>query len=338
MQADRPTAGIMGLLTTNHSSYPRIGSNAEEQALRQAIAQRERGQNADADVRAAEDRLVLLALRDQETAGLDIVTDGLIRWNDPISHLAAKLEGAQVNGLHRYFDTNFYVRRPVVRGKLVRSQPLVLGEFQWAAQRSARPVKAVLTGPCTLARLSLQEGNCVSPESLIFSYAEALSAEVAELAAAGARTIQIDEPGLVKYPADWPLAREALTLIAASKGNAELGLATYFGDAAPVYSQLQELPFDTLTFDFTYSRNLPQVIEAEGSPKPLSFGLLDGRNTKLEDKAVVARGLERMLARVAPERCTLTTSCGVEYLPRDRAYLKLKLLTSIKNSLLGEPR
>ncbi len=326
----------MDLLTANHSGYPRIGSTPGEQTLRRAIAQRERGEITDADTRAAEDHLALLALQDQEKAGLDIVTDGLIRWNDPISHLAANLEGIRIDGLLRYFDTNFYFRRPVVSGKLARSQPLVLDEFRWAAQRSARPVKVVLTGPCTLAWLSLQEAEGANLASLIFSYAEVLSAEVAELAAAGARTIQIDEPCLLKHPSDPRLAREALTLIAAGKGNAELGLATYFGDAAPVYSELQELPLDTLVFDFTYSRNLQQVIVADGSAKPLGFGLLDGRNTKLEDKAAVARGLERMLARVKAEHCYLTTSCGLEYLPRDRAQLKLKHLTSVKNTLLGE--
>jgi 5-methyltetrahydropteroyltriglutamate--homocysteine methyltransferase len=328
----------MDLLTANHSGYPRIGSRPDEQVLRHAIAQRDRGEKTDADVRTAEDQLVLLALQDQEEAGLDVVTDGLIRWNDPISHLVSKLEGTCVDGLHRYFDTNSYFRRPVVCGKPARSRPLVLDEFQWAAQRSARQVKAVLTGPLTLARLSLQEFEPVDIASLVFPYADALSAEVAELTAAGARAIQIDEPCLAKYPSDLPFAREALALIAARKGNTELGLATYFGDAAPVYSKLQEFPFDTLVFDFTYSQNLQQVIEAEGSAKPLAFGLLDGRNTKIEDKTAVARRLERMLSRVTAERCYLTTSCGLEYLPRDRAQLKLRHLTSIKNLLLGERR
>lgn len=89
----------MELLTANHSSYPRIGSSPERQTLRRAITLREQDRGTDDDVRAVEDELISLALQDQEGAGLDIVTDELIRWNDPASHLAAKLDGVRINGL-----------------------------------------------------------------------------------------------------------------------------------------------------------------------------------------------------------------------------------------------
>lgn len=326
----------MKLLTFNHGSYSRIGSAPDEQILRRTIAQRDRGEKTDEDVRAAEDHMIESALREQQAAGIDIVTDGLIRWNDPVSHLAGKLAGARIDGLLRFFDTNFYFRQPVIEGTVRRSRPLVVDEFRWAAQRSHRPVKPVLTGPYTLARLSLREGGAGNMDSVVMAFAEALGAEVAELAAAGARLIQIDEPALVKYPAGLRLACDALVLIAAQKGRSELALATYFGDVAPLYPALQAIPFDVLIVDFTYSPTLPQVIETEGSVKPLGFGLLDGRNTKLEDEGSVTPGLERMLRRVKAERCYLTTSCGLEYLPRDRARRKLARLISVKNSLLGE--
>lgn len=326
----------MELLTLNHGSYPRVGSTSGEQILRRTIAQRDRGEKTDANVRAAEDHMVSLALRDQRDAGIDVVTDGLIRWHDPVSHLAGKLDGIRINGLLRYFDTNFYFRQPVVRGKIERSRPLMINEFEWAAKRSVQPVKPVLTGPYTLTRLSLRDGEAGNSDVLLMSYAEALGAEIQDLAAAGARLIQVDEPGLLRHQAALPLAHEALSMVAAHKGHVELALATYFGDAAPVYSALQALPFDALILDFTYSPKLPEVIETEGSTKVLGFGLLDGRNTRLEDQAAVTRQLERMLAKVKPEQNYLTTSCGLEYLPRDRAQLKLHHLTSIKKSLLGE--
>ncbi len=79
-------ADDMELLTVNHSSYPRIGSTPEEQILRRTLTQRGRGEKADADVRAAEDHLVSLALQDQQDTDIDVVTDRLIRWNDPVSH------------------------------------------------------------------------------------------------------------------------------------------------------------------------------------------------------------------------------------------------------------
>lgn len=326
----------MDLLTLNHSSYPRIGSAPDEQVLRRTIALRDRGEKGDADVRMAEDHMAALALQAQQEAGIDIVTDGLTRWHDPVSHLAGKLGGTQINGLLRYFDTNFYFRQPVVHGKIERTQPLVVEEFKWAAQKSAQPVKPVLTGPYTLTRLSLKNGEPEKPGTLLTSYAEALGSEVRELAGAGARLIQIDEPALARYPEDRRVACDALRLIAGQKGRAELGLAVYFGDSAPLYSALQTLPFDVLILDFTYSPTLPEVIEAEGSTIALGFGVLDGRNTRLEDPVGVTRQLERMLSHVKSERNYLTTSCGLEYLPRDRARLKLHHLTSIKKFLLGE--
>lgn len=325
----------MELLTFNHSGYPRIGDSPDEQVLRRAIARHDGGEGTDAEVRAAEDRLVLLALKEQQDSGLDIFTDGLIRWNDPASHLAGKLQGVRVNGLLRYFDTNFYFRQPVICGKIERLGPLVVNEFAWAAKQSGQPVKPVLTGPCTLGHLCICEVGSVTKGDLIMAFAEALAMEVAELAAAGARLIQVDEPALLKHPADMTLAREALTLIASRKGEAELALATYFGDAAPVYSELQALPVDTLVLDFTYSPELPSVIESEGSTKRLALGVLDGRNTKTEDEDATVRLAERILTKVKSERNYLTTSCSLEYLPRDRAQAKLQHLTSLKKSLLG---
>jgi len=309
----------MELLTSNHSGYPRIGDSSDEQMLRRAVAQHDVDEGSDAEVRAAEDHLILLAIKEQRISGLDIVTDGLIRWNDPASHLAGKLQGVRINGLLRFFDTNFYFRQPVVRGKIERVGPLVVNEFVWAAKKSRQPVKPVVTGPCTLGHLSICEVGSVTKGDLIMAFAEALAAEVAELAAAGARLIQVDEPALLKYPADMTLAREALTLIASRKGEAELAL-----------------PVDTLVLDFTYSSELPSVIQSEGSTKRLAFGVLDGRNTRPEDEDATARLVERMLAQAKSERNYLTTSCSLEYLPRDRAQAKLQRLTSLKKSLLGK--
>lgn len=326
----------MELLTFNHSGYPRIGDNSDEQMLRHAIAQQDVDKETDAEVREAEDLLILLALKEQQISGLDIVTDGLIRWNDAVSYLAGKLQGVRINGLLRLFDTNFYFRQPIIHGKIERLVPLVVDEFVWAAKKSRQPIKAVVTGPCTLGHLSICEVRSVTKGDLVMAFAEVLATEVAELAAAGARLIQLDEPALLKHPADMVLAREALTLIASRKGEAELALATYFGDAAPVYAELQALPVDTLVLDFTYSSELPSVIQSEGSSKRLAFGVLDGRNTKTEDEDATIRLVERMLAHLKSEHNYLTTSCSLEYLPRDRAQAKLRHLTSLKKSLLGE--
>lgn len=325
----------MELLTLTHGSYPRIGSTAEEQILRKTIAQLDRGEKTEADVHAAEDRVAALALAEQDIAGIDVVTDGLVRWYDPVSHLAGKLAGVRIGGLLRFFDTNFYFRQPVIAGDIERTQPLVLDEYQWAAKNTAHPVKPVLTGPYTLARLSLREPGAPSLDGTVEALADALAAEVAALAGAGARLIQIDEPALLQYPNDEPLARAAFDRLAARQRPAELALALYFGDASPLFPALLGWPADLLLFDFTYSPKLPAIIAAQACGKQLGFGMLDGRNTRLEDRATVLRQLASMLRNCQAPRAYLTTSCGLEYLPRDRARAKLQHLASLKREFAG---
>lgn len=327
----------MELKLANHSSYPRIGDSPEEQLLRRTIAQREKGEKTDADLRAAEDRMAELALAEQDQAGLDVVTDGLIRWYDPASHLAGKLAGIHINGLLRFFDTNFYFRQPIVEGKIERTKPLVVDEFIFVRGKTSRTVKAVLTGPYTLARLSLaKDDGAAQLNSLVDGYTKALAAEVGALADAGATLIQVDEPAILKHPEEFALLESGVKALAGQKKDAQLLLAFYFGDVAPLYTKLQALPVDALCLDFTYSPSLAGVIAKEGSSKALALGLIDGRNTRLEKADEVARQIEQIAPAIKSGKAYLTSSCGLEYLPRDRAQLKLKHLTTVKNTFLGK--
>ena len=328
----------MELKLCNHSSYPRIGDRAEHQLLRRTIGQRDKGEKRDDAVRAAEDRMTELALAEQGEAGLDLVTDGQIRWPDPISHLAGKLAGVRINGLLRFFDTNSYFRQPVVRGKLERTEPLLLEEFNYARGKSTCPVKAVLTGPYTLARHSVEEnGGAGGFDKVLEGYTAALAAEVAALAAAGATMIQVEEPALLKYPDDFPRLEQSITALAMSKASAQLALAFYFGDPAPLYDHLQTLPVDLLGFDFTYSPRLVDRVASNGTARTLALGLVDGRNTRLEDPAALARQLEKLARGAGSNSAYLSPSCGLEYLPRDRAQQKLKHLAVIRKTFLGSP-
>lgn len=327
----------MKLILTQHSSYPRVGDSAELQVLRRMIAGMDRGEKSGADVHAAEDRMTDLALADQVAAGLDILTDGQIRWYDAVSHLAGKLGGVRINGLLRVFDTNTYFRQPVVTGRIERTGPLVVDDFTFASKKAPRPVKAVLTGPLTLARLSIEEdGKAGGFEKLLEGYTAALTAEVAALAKAGATMIQIDEPLLLKDHGDFAQVEKSLSALAAARGKSELILALYFGDARSMYDQLQRLPVQVLCLDFTYSPGLADSISERGSSKALALGLVDGRNTKLEDPKAAAQQISDITRRLSGDRTYLTTSCGLEYLPRDRAQLKLKHLSTIKKEFTGK--
>jgi 5-methyltetrahydropteroyltriglutamate--homocysteine methyltransferase len=336
----------MELILANHGSYPRIGDDAEGQLLRRTIAQREKSEKSEADVRAAEDRMTELALRDQQEAGLEVVTDGQIRWYDPVSHLAGKLDGVTITGLLRFFDTNTYFRQPAVHGDIRRTKPLVVDEYLFARHKSSRPVKVVLTGPYTLAHLSVEAagrtnggsgtGSATGFARRLEGYTAALAEEVRALAEAGATIIQVDEPSILKHAGDFARFEQGVAALAARKGSAEFALAVYFGDAAPLYEKLQRLPVDVLGLDFTYSPSLIDRVAA-GSAKKLALGLVDGRNTKLEDAGAVAKQLERMARASGLGQAYLTSSCGLEYLPRDRAQSKLRHLATIKRTFAGSP-
>jgi 5-methyltetrahydropteroyltriglutamate--homocysteine methyltransferase len=343
----------MSLRLSHSGSYPRIGDSADLQTLRRAIAARDRAEASPEDLRAAENDMTRRAIADQVHAGLDVVTDGQIRWYDPISYLAGKLGGVEIRGLLRFFDTNFYFRQPVLAKSLVRNSPLLVDDFLFARDalghlpraRGASPsvvVKPVLTGPYTLAKFSLSQNGAMSAlESRAMAYATVLAAEVLDLAVAGATLIQVDEPAIIKYPADWPLFTQALAALtdAAAKARAagrtlQLALHVYFHDCAPLFERLAALPVDILGLDFTYNPGLVELIVSAGSPLPLSLGLVDGRNTKLENPATLARAVERMLPKISGG-AFLAPSSGLEYLPRDRAKAKLDLLQQVRAALFG---
>src|SRR5206468_10365324 len=97
---------------------------------------------------------VRAVMREQREAGIDIVTAGTISWYDRQSHVARKLASIEVDGLVRYFDTNTYYRQPIVRGPVAWDEPILGEEWKFAQANSKAPVKAILTGPLTLASLA----------------------------------------------------------------------------------------------------------------------------------------------------------------------------------------
>jgi 5-methyltetrahydropteroyltriglutamate--homocysteine methyltransferase len=351
---------LPGLYLASTGSYPRIGDSSELQPVRRSISGLDRGERNTADVLDAENEMTRLAIADQLQAGLEVITDGQIRWYDPISHFAGKLDNMKIAGLQRYFDTNFYFRQPVMSGATTRKIPFVVNDYSFARNALGHlptpkhmagklSIKPILTGPYTLAKFSLSShtangghDSASSLEARALAYAEALAAEIIALAQIGADMIQIDEPAIVKYPQDWKIFEKAIAplLVAREKSGAErrqpeLALYVYFHDCAPIYEKLAALPFDILGLDFTYNPKLIDVIASSGSPKPLALGLVDGRNTKLENPSEVARQLERLLPKIHGGRAYLGASCGLESLPRDRAYAKLELLPKIRAAMNG---
>lgn len=347
----------MNLTLSSTGSYPRIGESPELQILRRTIAAADRGEKTRADLAEAENAMTRRAIEEQLRAGVELLTDGLIRWYDPVSHLAGQLAGVQIRGLLRLFDTNTYFRQPVLTARPARkaegpSQAVeeylfarnALGSLPTASERAGKlSIKPVLTGPYTLGKFSLSETAAMdSLEARAQAYAEALAAEFRALAEAGADLVQIDEPAIIKYPEDWSTFRAALEPLLRARDEAkksgkgtQIALHVYFHDPAPLYDKLAQLPVDVLGLDFTYNPGLVDVVTAAGSPLPLALGLVDGRNTKLESPQAVARQVEKMLPKISGQRAHLALSCGLEYLPRDRAYAKLELLGKVRANVKG---
>src|ERR1700740_3328045 len=226
---------LPGLHLANTGSYPRIGDGPELQILRRATASLDRGERNTADLLDAEDEMIRRAITDQLKAGLEVITDGQIRWYDPVSHLASKLANVKIAGLQRYFDTNFYFRQPVVTGILKRTDALVAKDFSFARNALGHlptpkhvtgklSIKPVLTGPYTLAKFSVSShaGNGTveavsSLEARALAYADALAAEIIALTQIGASLIQIDEPAIIKYPEDWKIFEKAVAKLIAAR-------------------------------------------------------------------------------------------------------------------------
>jgi 5-methyltetrahydropteroyltriglutamate--homocysteine methyltransferase len=302
----------MEFILHNHSSYPGLGADSAPHAANDPAST--------ADI-----------LREQEQTGIDIVTDGQAQWQDPLSPVAGAIEGVRLGGLVRYFDTGRSVRHPVITAPLRRLRSILRDNFVSASRASRLPVKPVVTGPYTLARLSVvASGPYADVPGLAYAFSEILAAEVDDLAQAGARYIQIDEPAILFHPADIRLLRQLLEPLWSVRGGAELVVATYGSDAEPLYAQLNSLPADILALDFPNSPKLADLIAATGASKVLALGLIDGRNPRIEDVDAVARQVETILKRYVLESIHLLPSCGLQDLPRHSARAKLELLGRVR--------
>ncbi|HYY43559.1 MAG TPA: methylcobamide--CoM methyltransferase, partial [Actinomycetota bacterium] len=238
----------MPITTTAVGSYPKPPREGDTFVLRKTLHAAERGQATEEDIRKAVEALTEEIIREQEDAGVQLPTDGQAGWEDIVTPFARNMAGFEIGGLLRFFDNNVYYRRPVCTGDIEWRGPSSVDAYRYAASVATRPVKAVIPGPVTFARLSIDE-HYGDHEQFVLAIAQVLAQEAFELQAAGARFIQIDEPALLSAPEDLDLASRALELVAAEL-EARTILATYFGDAKRLGAALFELPIDVYGLDF----------------------------------------------------------------------------------------
>jgi len=318
------------VIATMVGNYPKIADRPGGQAYRQALHRLDRGEIDQAELARVAEAVTREVIDEQVRAGLDLLTDGMIRWEDNQTYFARRLEGVTLAGLIRYFDTNTYYRQPVIRGPIRWPGPITVDDWRFAAAYSPRPVKAILPGPYTLARLSRSE-YYTDRRRLTLALAEAVNHEARALAAAGAPLIQIDEPAITWYKQDWPLCREALLRVAEGVG-APLALATWFGDVVGLEGFFA-LPFQVFSLDFVMGPRNWELVERFPADRTLGFGLLDARNIKLESVDYLIASLRRVARHVPLERLHVHPSCGLEYLPREYAYAKLERMVAALRGL-----
>jgi len=314
------------MLTTVVGHYPKIPNRPRPARLRLAIARYERGEITAQELARVQDEVTLEVIREQVEAGIDIITDGQIRWEDDQTYIARRLAGFGIDGLVRYMDTNTYFRQPVVEGEVRWQGPILVDDYRFAAQHSPRPVKAVITGPYTLAVLS-KDQHYGDRARLVNALAQALAQEARALAQAGAPIVQLNEPMILKQPEDWDVFAQAVATVVEGL-PCETALYTWFGSVEAMWERMLALPVTTIGVDLVSKPINWQVIGQHPFPpdKKLAAGIVDGRNTRMESVEEIVAAVRHLSRICPPERLYLNPSCGLEYLPREVAQDKLRRL------------
>ncbi len=309
------------VLSASFGSYPRPEALREYQIKTQGKQKKGEGQPAEEDAEALAAAVGEVA---EDQAGLDIITDGQLTWDDFLASVMADFDGVEMGGLIRFYDNNAYYRRPRIVGELANRQPILNQELALLQDANpGRKVKAVVPGPYSLWDLS-EDRYYHDKEEAISEISRALLTEVKAL---DADYVQIDEPSL-SYNLDrdvFPTVRDELNKLAkAVKGKAII--ATYFGKLGGCAKELRELRADYIGVDCASFEDNYEVLVRTGL-KSVQLGLLDARNTKLEDE-VDARNKIDMLES---DDLVISTNCGLEFLPREYALRKVDLLSKLAN-------
>ncbi len=319
--------------TTVVGNYPKIPNKPRPARLRNAINKRDRGELSDAELAAVRDEVTVDIINEHIEAGIDVITDGQVRWDDDQTYIAGRMKGVEIGGLQRYLDTNTYYRQPEITGDIKFDKAVLAADWKFAQSKSNRPVKAIVPGPYTLAALSLDK-HYKGRAKLALAFAEALRGEVDALVEAGCKHLQVNDPVIVFNKDDYPVFRDAITRLLGGVKGAETGVYTWFSDCGGILGPMQELPVTVIGLDFVWGKANWEALKGLKFEKTLGFGIVDARNTRLESARDIVEAIKRVSDYVPPERLYVNPSCGLEYVPRETAFDKLKVLA--EGARLGE--
>jgi 5-methyltetrahydropteroyltriglutamate--homocysteine methyltransferase len=328
------------LPTTVVGSYPQPDWLVDRAMLKDTVPRvrlRQLWRVAEPYLAQAQDDATLLAIRDMERAGIDIITDGEMRRESYSNRFATALEGIDNDNPATITNrAGRSVEVPRVVGKIQRRKPVEVADMAFLRRNTARKAKITLPGPFTMAQQAKNEFYADADE-MVMDLAAAVNAEVHDLVAAGADVIQLDEPWLRNDPD----AAKRIAIKAIDRALAGLSVPTVvhlcFGYAAVVhgqkptgYSFLPQLA-DSTAQQISIEAAQPKLdlgVLSELAGKTIMLGVIDLADQAIETPEQVAQRIRSALKYVAPERLVPAPDCGMKYLARETAFGKLTALSA----------
>ena len=286
----------------------------------------------------------LIAIRAQEDAGLDIVSDGEIRRESYSNRFATALDGVDLDNPGTGLDRSGHPNPvPRITGKIRRRHAVEVEDIKFLRANTSRKTKITVPGPFTMLQQA-QNDFYASEEEAAMDYADAVNAEIRDLFAAGADVVQIDEPYMQARPEkarQYGLAalNRALDGITGTTAvHICFGYAAIIHERPTGYSFLPELAqcgCKQVSIETAQSHLDCSVLEQlEG--KQVMVGCIDLSDMAIETPETIAARVRRALPYVAKERVILAPDCGMKYLPREVAEGKLKAMVEAAKILRAE--
>ena len=292
----------------------------------------------------AQDDATVLAIRAQEQAGLDIITDGEIRRESYSNRFATALEGIDIDNPGTALDRSGHPNPvPRIVGKIRRKHPVELDDLRFLKRHTNKKTKITVPGPFTMSQQA-QNDFYRSEEEAALDYAVAVNEEIRDLFAGGADVVQIDEPYMQARPEK---ARQygLRALNRALEGiNGTTAVHICFGYAAIIhqrpsgYSFLPELagsPVQQVSIETAQSK-LDTAVLQKLPGKKIMVGCIDLSDMRVETPQQVADRIRRALQHVRPQDVIVAPDCGMKYLPRDVAFGKMKAMVEGAKLLRAE--
>jgi 5-methyltetrahydropteroyltriglutamate--homocysteine methyltransferase len=298
----------------------------------------------ESELAEAQNDATLLAIRAQEEAGLDIITDGEIRRESYSNRFATALEGVDIDNPGTALDRSGHPNPvPRIVGKIRRKHAVEVEDVRFLRRNTDKPIKMTVPGPFTMSQQA-QNDFYKSAEEAAMDYAVAVNAEIKDLFAAGADIVQVDEPYMQARP-EKARAYGLKALNRALEGvTGTTAVHICFGYAAIIherpsgYSFLPELAGCSCTQVSieTAQSNLDTSVLTKLPGKKIMVGCIDLSDMKVETPQQVVARVKRALQHVPKENVILAPDCGMKYLPRDVAFGKMKALVEAARILRNE--